>query len=153
MAWGDLAKVSKLLESLSQMSDTGGWKIKGNGKGNGKGDAGKGNAHGKGTTRTCAWQDCRAAREQKPTLGGATQCHCCHRKWGQMPPIEKMTTQAYNALLKTKGKPDGSKEAKGGKGGGKGKGKEGKGQAQPSPQQLTRRVGPRQSRHPSSWQR
>ena len=76
MAWGDLAKVSMLLESLSQMNDSGGWKL----KGNGKGEASKGKASGKGlATKTCAWQECRATREQKPTLGGATPCHCCHR--------------------------------------------------------------------------
>ena len=135
MAWGDLAKVSKLLESLSQMNDSGGLKT----KGPGKGAADKGKAGGKGaTTRVCPWEDCKAAREQRRQKGDSGQCHCCKRNWGQVPPVEKMTESAYSAVVKTKQ----PKEVKLGKGGAKGNGK-GKGksaaagaQAEPSAEEL-----------------
>ena len=135
MAWGDLAKVSKLLESLSSLnSDGGGWTRKGTGK-----DASKGKAGGKGAaTRVCPWSDCKAACEQRRQQCSNGQCYCCKRNWGQVPPVEKMTEVAYNAVVASKLPKEAKDSAKEGKGKGKGKGKAGTAgvQAEPSAEEL-----------------
>ena len=93
MAWEDLAKVGQLLASLGELSATKGlWqsaakKAKGAGKGLAHGnDKGK----GKGTTRHCQWQDCKAGVGKQATWGGVPNCHCCHRPFSRAPPVEML---------------------------------------------------------------
>ena len=119
MAWQNMAKTLEMLAALS--SD--GWETKGGKKkGLGKGSDKKGKSEGQGgTPRFCPWQCCRAGRDQKPTLGGGPQCFCCKKAWGQVPPVEGMTEQAYAAALKSKH--PAAPQGKGGKGNAKGGGK------------------------------
>ena len=133
MAWGDLAKVGKLLSSLSSLSaGSGKWSKaqKGGGKGiggkNGKGDTsykaksvGKGNANGGGASFGCLWEGCWAAEQQSHTWGGKCECHGCGRPKATAvcPPVESMVDWAYRALLAEQ------TNAAAPKGKGKGKGK------------------------------
>ena len=103
MAWGDLAKVGKLLASLSSLGKDDDWQLAGSKKGGAKAKSGVGGKAGgkSGATKQCPWEDCRAGRQQQPTYGDQPQCHCCGRKWASLPPIEKMTEAAYKAKLKS----------------------------------------------------
>ena len=127
MAWGDLAKVSKLLSSLCSMDNGGGWQQKcarqGGKGGNGKGKAaGKGKFGGPGEEFQCCWSDCKAAQDNTPTKGGRETCHCCGRRKpnAKAPPLERMVAWAFQEALKAKSATkDGSKgkaARKGGKG-------------------------------------
>ena len=98
MAWGDLAKVSKLLESLGSLSN--GWKTKA-GKGGKGGKDGKGGGKSNAKQRLCPWADCTAAAKQQPTWGGAAACHCCRRSFANTPPLERLVQWAYAEKLKT----------------------------------------------------
>ena len=129
MAWGDFAKVGKLLSSLGQMTDTtGAWSLatkkraggKGTSKGGGK-DGSKGN--GKGSARLCPWAGCKAAENQQATWGGLPNCHCCKRSFAQTPPVEHLVEREYKALLSKRG---GTEKGSTGKGAA-GKGAAGKG--------------------------
>ena len=125
MAWGDLAKVDKLLASLGELSGSNGaWSKKGAGsKGAGKSND-KDQGKGKTATKPCHWGDCKAAKGKKATWGGFPNCFCCNRPFSKAPPVEKMVDWAYLDLLKKRATGDGKAGGKtGSKGKSKGKGK------------------------------
>jgi hypothetical protein len=84
------------------------------GKGKGKGkkaqaDKGGGSkAKGKGKdlpapgskhSRTCKWEDCRAARGKGATWGNVPNCFACGRCLSTQPPVEKLTEWAFDELV------------------------------------------------------
>ena len=132
MAWGDLAKVGKLLASLGELSGpNGAWSKKGAGsKGAGKSND-KDQGKGKTATKPCHWGDCKAAKGEKATWGGCPNCFCCNRPFSKAPPVEKMVDWAYQDLLKKRAsegnKGKGAAKGTGGQGGSAATGKGGKG--------------------------
>ena len=141
MAWSDIAKVGKLLQSLKAFGGT-------NAQQNGKKGGGKGGhkwtaaGSGKAEGFCCLWDDCSAAQNEIETWGGKPTCYCCGRPKGvaKAPPLERLVECAYQTkLANTKPKDDTGSAGGKGKSKGKGKGK-GKGTPQePSKELLAQR--------------
>ena len=132
MAWQNIAKTLEMLASLGQLNDTtGAWqKVKAGSKGTSKGYGKEGDkGKGKGATRQCPWDDCRAAQNKQTTWGGVPNCHCCKRSFAKTPPVENMVGWAYKDLLSKKGGAPKGEAGKGaaGKGGAGKNGRGGKG--------------------------